>query len=87
MRLRRRGGAKRERLAVAAIEPLSGVFAVRGGDFDCVRIFGAAKTERPDQVHFVVVLVVFGGGDRDCLGDVSVFAVRVAAPPFWRRAC
>lgn len=76
MRMRRRGGARRERLAVAAIDPFPGILALCRGDFDRVWIFGSPAAEGPDQVYFVVALFVFGGRDRDWVADVPVFAVR-----------
>lgn len=72
--MKRREDARHD-VWVSGVDAYSGVLAVRDGDFGGVWIFGEAAAEGPGEIHFVVVLSVSGGGGRNRVGDVSIFAV------------
>jgi len=77
MRLKRRGGTKRDRQFGDSAESFSGHGDFCVGDFPSVWVSRPTSTGGADEVYFVVVVFVSGDRDRHWVGDVSLLAVSV----------
>ena len=76
MRSRPPGDTRRDGRLGNAAKSFSGDADFCFGYFRSVWIFEPAASDREDQIYFMVVVFIFGGGNWDWLGDVSGVALK-----------